>query len=108
MGRPDSARTALGVLTGLNLLNYIDRFIPSAVLPSIIATLHISDAQAGSLQMFFIITYAVVSPVAGWLGDRYARFRLAALGVFVWSAATVGSGLAPTFVALVAARSLIG
>ncbi|MEA2699561.1 MAG: transporter, Spinster family, sphingosine-phosphate transporter, partial [Myxococcales bacterium] len=99
---------ALGVLTGLNLLNYIDRFIPSAVLPSIIATLHISDSQAGSLQTLFILTYSVVSPVAGWLGDRHARFRLAALGVFVWSAATVGSGLAPTFVALVAARSLIG
>ncbi|HXI54996.1 MAG TPA: MFS transporter [Polyangia bacterium] len=108
MARPDSARTALGVLTGLNLLNYIDRFIPSAVLPSIIATLHISDSQAGSLQTLFILTYLIVSPFAGWLGDRHPRFRLAAAGVFVWSAATVCSGLAPTFLALVLARSLIG
>jgi MFS family permease len=108
MGRVQSARTALAVLTGLNLLNYIDRFIPSAVLPSIIATLHIKDGQAGSLQTLFILTYSVISPVAGWLGDRNPRFRLAALGVFVWSAATVGSGLAPTFLALVLARSMIG
>ena len=108
MARVHSARTALAVLTGLNLLNYIDRFIPSAVLPSIIASLHIKDSQAGSLQTLFILTYSVVSPVAGWLGDRHPRFRLAALGVFVWSAATVGSGLAPTFLALVLARSLIG
>ena len=108
MARLNSARAALSVLTGLNLLNYIDRYIPSAVLPSIIATLHINDSQAGSVQTLFILTYVIVSPFAGWLGDRYRRFLLAALGVFIWSAATVGSGLAPTFVALVAARALIG
>ncbi|HVR64264.1 MAG TPA: MFS transporter [Polyangia bacterium] len=108
MKRLDSARAALAVLTGLNLLNYIDRYIPSAVLPAIIATLHIKDSQAGSVQTLFIVTYALVSPVAGSLGDRYRRFLLAAVGVFIWSAATIGSGLAPTFAALVVARALIG
>jgi MFS family permease len=108
MARLDSPRAALGVLTGLNLLNYIDRFIPSAVLPAIIADLRISDSQAGSLQTLFILTYSVVSPMAGWLGDRHPRFRLAALGVFVWSLATIGSGLASTFAMMLFARSLIG
>ena len=37
-----SPRTALAVLTGLNLLNYLDRFIPAAVLPAIVADLHLS------------------------------------------------------------------
>jgi MFS family permease len=54
------------------------------------------------------MTFVVVSPLAGWLGDRQPRFRLAAVGVFVWSAATFGSGLAPTYAFLVAARALIG
>jgi MFS family permease len=108
MARLHSARAALGILTGLNLLNYVDRYIPAAVLPSLSAALHMTDAQAGLLQTLFIITYALVSPVAGWLGDRRPRFRLAATGVLIWSAATFASGLAPTFAALVVARSIIG
>ena len=108
MARLHSPRAALGTLTGLNFLNYVDRYVPAAVLPSIIAALHITDGQAGSLQTLFIYTYAFISPVAGWLGDRYPRFQLAATGVFVWSLATFGSGLAPTFAALMLARALTG
>jgi len=108
MARTPSPRIALGILTGVNLLNYLDRYMPSAVLPSIIAALHITDAEAGSLQTLFIVSYMLMSPVAGWLGDRRPRFQLAALAVLVWSAATFGSGLAPTFLTLVLMRSLIG
>jgi MFS transporter, Spinster family, sphingosine-1-phosphate transporter len=103
-----SPRAALAVLTGLNLLNYLDRFIPGAVLPSIIKDLRLTDAQAGSLQMFFILIFAATSPVFGWLGDRRARFSLAAVGVLVWSAATMGSGLAKSFAILALARTLTG
>jgi predicted MFS family arabinose efflux permease len=103
-----SPRAALAVLTGLNFLNYVDRFIPAAVMPSIIAALHLKDSQAGSLSTLFILSYSLVSPVAGWLADRKPRFQLAAVGVFVWSLATFGSGLAPTFLALVVARALTG
>ena len=109
MGRTlPSPRAALAVLTGLNLLNYLDRFIPGAVLPAIIRDLRLSDTQAGSLQMFFILCFALISPVFGWLGDRRARFQLAAIGVLVWSAATFASGLAMSFAMLVVARTLTG
>ena len=103
-----SPRAALAILTGLNFLNYVDRFIPAAVMPSIIAALHLKDSQAGSLSTLFILSYSLVSPVAGWLADRKPRFQLAALGVFIWSLATFGSGLALTFLALVVARALTG
>jgi MFS transporter, Spinster family, sphingosine-1-phosphate transporter len=103
-----SPRAALSILTGLNFLNYVDRFIPAAVMPSIIAALHLKDSQAGSLSTLFILSYSLVSPVAGWLADRKPRFQLAALGVFIWSLATFGSGLAPTFLALAVARALTG
>lgn len=108
MSRQPGPRTALGILTGLNLLNYVDRYVPFAVLPAIIAALHLTDAQAGSLQTLFILSYAIVSPAAGWLGDRRPRFRLAAVGVLVWSVATFASGLAPTFAALIVARAITG
>jgi MFS family permease len=106
--RLPSPRAALAVLTGLNFLNYIDRFIPAAILSTILTELHLSDAEGGRLQTLFIMTLVVVSPIAGWLGDRYPRFRLAAVGVFIWSVATFGSGLAPTYFFLVAARALVG
>ncbi len=109
MGRHlPSPRTALALLTGLNLLNYLDRFIPGAVLPFISRDLHLSDTQAGSLQMAFILSFALISPVFGWLGDRRARFQLAAIGVIVWSGATVASGLAVSFATLALARALTG
>jgi len=42
------------------------------------------------------------------MGDRWARLRLAAAGVLVWSVATVASGLAPSYAALLLARTVIG
>ncbi len=78
------------------------------MLPLILASLALSDAEGGLLQSAFILSYALVSPLAGWLGDRWARLRLAAAGVLVWSAATVASGLAPSYAALLFARAVIG
>src|SRR5262249_41754084 len=98
----------LRILTGLNGLNYIDRYVGAATLPLILASLALSDAAGGLLQSVFIVTYALVCPIVGWLGDRGTRTRLAAVGVFVWSAATVASGLAPTYVALLLARAVVG
>jgi MFS transporter, Spinster family, sphingosine-1-phosphate transporter len=101
-----SPRVALAALTGLNFLNYLDRFIPAAVLPDMSADLHMSGTQSGSLQFAFILTFAVVSPLFGWLGDKRARFPLAAIGVFVWSVATFASGLATNYPLLLLARAL--
>jgi MFS transporter, Spinster family, sphingosine-1-phosphate transporter len=110
--RPSSwSRTpavVLGVLTALNGLNYLDRYVAAATLPLILAGLGISDAQGGLLQSLFIVSYSLVCPLAGWVGDRLPRLRLAAVGVFVWSAATVASGLAPTYAWLLVARAVIG
>jgi len=103
-----SPRAILGVLTGLNALNYLDRYVGAATLPLMLASFGISDAAGGLLQSAFIVTYAIVCPFIGWAGDRGPRMRLAAGGVLVWSAATVGSGLAPTYAVLLLARALVG
>jgi len=98
----------LGVLTGINALNYLDRFLLAPLLPLIITGLSLSDRQAGSLQSAFILVYALVCPFAGWLGDRTSRLRIAALGVALWSMATFASGLASTFLWLLLARAMVG
>jgi MFS family permease len=108
MGVIKKPGAALGVLTGINILNYLDRYMGGALLTLIIADLGISKFRGGLLAGSFILVYSLVSPLIGWLGDRHRRLRLAAVGVIIWSAATFGSGLAHTFAWLLLARALVG
>src|SRR5688572_30027179 len=55
-----------------------------------------------------MIGYFATSPIFGALGDRFPRRGLIALGVAVWSLATVGSGLTETFAAMIASRVVVG
>lgn len=108
MKNPPSAGRALALLTTVNLLNYVDRYVPAGALPLILPALGATDAQGGLIQSLFMIPYALVSPVSGALGDRGRRFLLAGVGAFVWSLATLGSGLAPTLALFLAARVFVG
>jgi MFS family permease len=71
----------LVILTGLNLFNYLDRFVLSAVLTPLQKDLAINDEQAGRLVTAFMIGYFITSPVFGWLGDRGSRKWLIAAGI---------------------------
>jgi MFS family permease len=100
----------LCVLSGINLFNYVDRYVVPAVAESLKKDpdLHLSDAQLGWVMTGFIIVYAFASPVFGWLGDRRGRNRLVAAGVGIWSLATAAAGLTHGFASLFAARSTVG
>jgi MFS family permease len=92
----------------MNLLDYTDRWVLPAVLPQIRADLKFDNVQAGWLTGLFLISYSLISPVMGYFGDRVRRTRLLALGVGIWSVATVGSGLAQSYDQLRLARALLG
>ena len=98
----------LALLTGLNLLNYLDRLVVSAVLPKMQEELALSNFEGGLLATVFLVGYFLTSPIFGSLGDRLPRKGLIAAGVLVWSAATMGSGLAAGLASLVVARALVG
>ena len=98
----------LFILTGLNLFNYLDRYVLSAVLPSLQKDLSLNDGQAGRLMTAFMIGYFVTSPLFGWLGDRWSRKWLIAAGIFVWSMGTVLTGFAATFAMMIVFRMLVG
>jgi MFS family permease len=108
---PVSARTArnvLIVLTFVNLFNYIDRYIVPAIAQTLQTVLHLTFKQIGLLGTGFIVVYAIVAPQFGKLGDSRHRPRLIALGVGIWSVATVLGGLAWGFVSLLVARAIMG
>lgn len=98
----------LVLLTGLNLLNYLDRLVVSAVLPKVQEELGLSNFVGGLLATIFLLGYFVTSPIFGWLADRGPRKNLVAIGVLLWSAATLASGLARNAPELLAARALVG
>ncbi len=99
---------ALAVLFSMNLLNYVDRYVLAAVGPAIQADLRMEPGPFGWLGSAFIIVYTVVSPIVGWLGDRYSRRKLLAFGVGLWSIATVGTAFAANFNQMFLARALLG
>jgi MFS family permease len=104
-----SAGAALAVLAFINLFNYLDRYVISTLVESLRRSeLHLTDTQAGSLMSGFLIVFAVVGPIFGFLGDRRSRPRLIAFGVACWSVATALSGLAWNFASLFAARAAVG
>ena len=98
----------LALLTGLNLLNYLDRLVVSAVLPRIQTEFSLSNFQGGLLATVFLVGYFLTSPIFGALGDRVPRKGLIAIGVGVWSAATIASGFATGLWSLLAARVMVG
>lgn len=103
-----AARYALGVLTFINLFNYVDRWVLSAVLEPIKTSLHVTDTQLGLIPDGFLVVYMLVSPVFGTLGDRRKRPPLIALGVAIWSVATALGGFAVGFYSLLISRALVG
>ena len=108
------ARLALGLLLAINLLNYVDRQVLSAVEPNIAKTFFGDHPPAGTLSRMgwlstaFILSYMVTAPVFGWLADRMSRWLLVGAAVILWSLATAASGWAGTFVILLVTRLFVG
>ncbi len=99
---------ALAVLFGMNLLNYIDRYSFFAVGTQIKRDFQIDDFWYSVLGVAFMVVYTLISPLMGWLGDRYHRRRLLAGGVALWSFATVGTAFSYDFNHMFFWRALLG
>jgi MFS family permease len=100
---------ALAILSGINLLNYLDRYVVSALLPDLKqAPMRLTDFELGTLMSGFLIVYMLAAPFFGRLGDRGSRPKPIAVGVFIWSLATGLSGLTRSYLQLLAARAVVG
>lgn len=104
----EGALFAVVVLTTMNLLNYIDRWVPSAVKDLFKADLHLTDTQTSLPLSAFILVYMVASPIFGSLADRAPRKVLIAFGVAAWSLATAAAAFANDFTTLLIARAAVG
>jgi len=124
------AMQALILLLSINIFNYIDRQILSAVVPMIrteyfgpdhqqgpfiswilsflesVLGSNPENAMIGLLAMAFMVTYMLAAPLFGLLNIK--RWWIVAGGIALWSLASGASGLATTFGALLLTRCLVG
>lgn len=90
------------------LLNYVDRQVVFSVLPLVRTGLHASNLQLGLIGTVFLWVYGPLSPVAGYLSDRFGRLRIILLSLLVWSAVTWATGHSRNITELLWARALMG
>jgi MFS family permease len=99
----------LGLLTFINVLNFVDRQLLASFANFIVPDLELTNTEFGLLTGFaFIVFYSVMGLFMGALADRLHRPRLLAFGLGMWSLLTAASGAATGFLSLLIPRMLIG
>jgi MFS family permease len=96
------------LVTAAVFINYIDRGNLATAAPLMQDDLHLSASQLGVLLSAFYYGYVPCMPAMGWLAERYGAKRVLAVGISIWSVATLATGFAGGFVALLALRVLLG
>ena len=99
----------LGLLTLINILNFVDRSLLASFANFIVPDLGLTDTQFGYLVgLAFLFFYSIMGIFMGVLADTLHRPRLIAFGIALWSLFTIASGAARGFISMGVARMFIG
>jgi MFS family permease len=98
----------LPLLTAINFVNYFDRQIMYGLFPLVGKDLALSDTALGALGFGNLLVFALSSILSGPATRRFGPRAVVATGVTVWSLATLGSALAPSYGFLLVMRALVG
>lgn len=99
----------LAALTGVYVLNFLDRSLLAILAKPIQDALHVTDGQLGLIGgLYFAFFYCFIALPVGWFADRTSRVKVLSLACAIWSAATAACGFAATYPQLVTARMLVG
>jgi len=105
---PTSPRQLVFLVTLAFVISYVDRGNLATAGPLLSDELALSPTELGTLLSAFYLAYASAMVPAGWLADRYGARRILGFGVALWSAATLLTGFAAGFTAILALRFLLG
>jgi len=89
-------------------INYVDRGNLATAGPLIRDEMHLTNTQFGFLVSAFFWTYTPMQLLIGWLAQRFNTYRVMAIGLTIWGAATTCIGLTSGFAALLILRILLG
>jgi MFS family permease len=105
---PPRAWLIVGLLWFVGCLNYLDRVIITTMRGSLVEAIPMTDAQFGLLTSVFLWVYGLLSPLGGFLADRFKRSWVITGSLFAWSTITWLTAHATTFGELLATRALMG
>ena len=105
-----TAWLVVALLWPVALLNYLDRQMLATMKTSMVADIAglTTDAQWGFVLASFKWVYAFLSPVGGYIADRFSRRHVIAISLFAWSVVTWLTGHVTSYEGLVATRALMG
>ncbi len=106
--RISPALGTLLLLIGLNLFNYIDRYILPGEVSLIQREFHSTDQQMGALTTALFVFYMLAAPLTGWLGDHFRRKPLIIAGAVLWSVATLGTAWVHDYRTLFIRHAIVG
>ncbi len=91
------------------IFSFIDRQVLALMIEPIKRDLHLTDTQFSLLQGFaFSLFYAVMGMPLAYLADRFARPRIIAGGIALWSVATATCGVSQNFTHMFISRMSVG
>jgi len=103
-----SPATLVFLVSTAVFITYVDRGTLATAAPLMQDELHLSASQLGVLLSAFYYGYAFAMAPVSWLVERYGAPRVLALGLVVWSFATLATGFASGFATILALRVLLG
>lgn len=108
--RQEGALFALAVFSGINLLNFVDRYVPGAIKELFGRDLGLTDVQSSMPMTGMIVVYIICAVIFGQCADKQMLDRRAilAFGVILWSVATALAGFSQNLWQLVLFRALVG
>lgn len=98
----------VGILWFVSMLNYLDRLLIASMRTPIKADIPMTDAEFGLLTSAFLIIYATLSPLGGYLADRFSRKWVIFTSVLLWSIITLLTGFVQNYTQLITTRAIMG
>jgi MFS family permease len=105
---PTSTIRLVLMLAAALFISYVDRGNLATAAPLMESELHLSPEQLGLLLSAFFVTYVLAMVPAGWAAERYGAHVVLAVGILIWSIATLCMGFVGSFVALLLLRLMLG
>jgi MFS family permease len=98
----------VGILWFVSMLNYLDRLLIASMRLPIKEDISMTDAQFGMLTSVFLLIYGVLSPIGGFLADKYSRKWVIFLSLLFWSVITLITGYVETYNGFLITRAVMG